>query len=120
LAALALPEELVVWPVLREAPGNVEQQLLCERRRLLFEGPRSGTGKTADWAVARELAAQHQLILAGGLNPDNVAEAIVTVNPFGVDVSSGVEAKPGLKDPARIDEFVSQARAAFARAEKGA
>jgi phosphoribosylanthranilate isomerase len=51
-------------------------------------------------------------VLAGGLNATNIADAIATVRPFGVDVSSGVEASPGIKDPARIHEFVQRARAA--------
>jgi phosphoribosylanthranilate isomerase len=54
------------------------------------------------------------LILAGGLSPSNVAEAIAAVQPFGVDVSSGVEEAPGRKSPALIESFVSRARAAFA------
>jgi phosphoribosylanthranilate isomerase len=78
--------------------------------RLLFEGPVSGTGATADWVRAAELAQQTQLILAGGLNPANVVAAIEKVRPFGVDVSSGVESAPGVKDVAKIVEFVSKAR----------
>jgi phosphoribosylanthranilate isomerase len=84
--------------------------------RVLFEGPRSGTGKTADWSLAARLVARCELILAGGLSPHNVADAVRSVRPFGVDVSSGVEDSPGRKDPARIAEFVRTARAAFASA----
>jgi phosphoribosylanthranilate isomerase len=69
----------------------------------------------ADWSAARQLAAQRELILAGGLAPENVEEAIAQVRPFGVDVSSGVEERPGRKDPARMADFVARARAAFAR-----
>ena len=61
------------------------------------------------------LATVHRLILAGGLSPANVAEAIAQVRPFGVDVSSGVEDAPGCKSPALIESFVTTARAAFAR-----
>jgi len=81
--------------------------------RLLFEGPVSGTGETADWARARELALRTELVLAGGLRVANVAAAIERVRPHGVDVSSGVESQPGVKSPALIVEFVRAARAAF-------
>jgi phosphoribosylanthranilate isomerase len=79
---------------------------------LLFEGPVSGAGETTDWSAAARLAARTQLILAGGLKPANVANAIAAARPFGVDVSSGVEARPGVKDPMKIHEFVRIARAA--------
>jgi phosphoribosylanthranilate isomerase len=81
-------------------------------RRVLFEGPLSGSGQTTDWTQAAELALRTQVILAGGLNPANVAEAWRRVRPFGVDVSSGVESAPGLKSPQKIAEFVAAARAA--------
>lgn len=63
---------------------------------------RGGTGRTVDWDVATRIAAARRTILAGGLTPDNVAEAITRVRPFGVDVSSGVERAPGIKDRARL------------------
>jgi phosphoribosylanthranilate isomerase len=81
--------------------------------RLLFEGPVSGSGATADWAQACELAGRTGLVLAGGLRPANVAAAIGRVRPYGVDVSSGVESQPGVKSPALVLEFVKAARAAF-------
>ena len=71
----------------------------------------SGSGQTADWDEARRLAPRTALILAGGLTPDNVAEAIGLVAPWGVDVSSGVERRRGEKDPAKIKEFVARVRA---------
>jgi len=88
--------------------------------RMLFEGPTSGIGELADWGRAAELARQTQLILAGGLSADNVAEAIEAVRPFGVDVSSGVEASPGIKDPQMIIDFVRAVRAAAAGLEHDA
>lgn len=106
LAGLAVPEELAVMPVLR-ARRELPEQL---PRRVLFEGPVSGSGATADWSAAAALAKQSQLILAGGLNAANVAAAIRAVAPFGVDVSTGVEREPGIKDAGRIREFVRAAR----------
>jgi phosphoribosylanthranilate isomerase len=110
LAGLALPAGLATLPVWRDAAAA-----LSGGGRILFEGPRSGTGQRADWSAARELASRRELVLAGGLAPENVEEAIAQVRPFGVDVSSGVEERPGRKDPARIADFVARARAAFAR-----
>ena len=63
---------------------------------------RGGTGQTIDWDAAARLAAARRILLAGGLTPDNVAEAIARVRPFGVDVSSGVEQAPGIKDHRRV------------------
>jgi len=63
---------------------------------------RGGTGRTIDWAIAALVAARRRAILAGGLTPDNVAEAVAQVRPFGIDVSSGVEQSPGIKDHGRI------------------
>jgi phosphoribosylanthranilate isomerase len=71
-----------------------------------------GTGHTFDWQLVGDLAKQRRLILAGGLNPDNVDTAVRQVAPWGVDVASGVESAPGVKDPERIVRFISAARAA--------
>ena len=79
---------------------------------LLYEGRVSGSGRVANWSAAASLARQTRLILAGGLSPVNVGEAISTVRPYGVDVSSGVETAPGSKDPEMIFAFVAAARAA--------
>jgi phosphoribosylanthranilate isomerase len=108
LVALRLPAELAVVPVLRAGRAVPEQM----PPRVLFEGPVSGSGETADWSAAARLAKRTQMILAGGLNASNVASAIARVQPFGVDVSSGVEKAPGMKDPALIREFVETARSA--------
>jgi len=76
-----------------------------------------GTGKTFDWSAAHEtlfnVASELHLVAAGGLNPENVAEAIATLRPWGVDVVSGVEAAPGRKDPTKVRTFIANARAAF-------
>jgi phosphoribosylanthranilate isomerase len=76
-----------------------------------------GTGAAFDWATARKTlfqnaAARKRRIAAGGLNPDNVAEAVAMLRPWGVDVVSGVEAAPGRKDPFKVRDFVMRARAA--------
>jgi phosphoribosylanthranilate isomerase len=75
-----------------------------------------GTGQTYDWDAARRRIfgadGQMKFIAAGGLTPENVAEAIVTLRPWGVDVVSGVELSPGRKDPAKVRAFVERARAA--------
>ena len=64
-----------------------------------------GTGKTVNWDSAREIAATRRTILAGGLNAANIQLAVRTVRPYGVDVSSGVESAPGIKDPSRLRSF---------------
>ena len=75
-----------------------------------------GTGVSFDWATARKTlfqnAQERKLVAAGGLNPENVTEAIATLRPWGVDVASGVEAEPGRKDPNKVREFETRARAA--------
>src|ERR1700679_2319341 len=113
LRELKIPAHIKVLPVVRfgrKTPNPLPG-------RMLFEGPSSGIGELADWGRAAELARQTEVILAGGLSAQNVAEAIQAVRPFGVDVSSGVESEPGVKDPAKIYEFVRNARAAAAALE---
>lgn len=75
-------------------------------------GVPGGTGRTFDWSIAAEVAKVRTLTLAGGLRPDNVGRAIEAVNPFRVDVASGVESRPGHKDPALVEAFIAAARAA--------
>lgn len=112
-AGLRMPEPLERLPVVRDP--DVARGL---PGRVLFEGAISGTGRLCDWTAAREIARRTQLVLAGGLDPDNVAAAIEAVRPFGVDVSSGVEASRGVKDPAAIARFVAAARAAQRTSEE--
>ncbi len=69
-----------------------------------------GTGQTTDWSLAHEAAQAAPILLAGGLTPHNVAEAIQQVTPYGVDVSSGVESKPGKKDHEKIRAFIQAVR----------
>ncbi len=108
LAAVALPPGCAAMPVLRSG-RSAPAQLPA---RLLFEGPVSGTGRVADWQHAASVARRCELVLAGGLNPANVADAMNQVRPWGVDVSSGVEESPGRKSPQKIFDFVRAARAA--------
>ena len=75
---------------------------------------RGGTGMAIDWSRAYPVARHYKVVLAGGLTPSNVEEAIRTVQPFGVDVSSGVESSPGIKDVEKVASFVMNARRAFA------
>jgi indole-3-glycerol phosphate synthase/phosphoribosylanthranilate isomerase len=69
-----------------------------------------GTGHTGDWELAQKLATQYPILLAGGLTPNNVAAAVAQVHPWGVDVASGVESRPGKKDAAKMTAFVQAAR----------
>jgi phosphoribosylanthranilate isomerase len=110
LGPLTLPTTLELLPVVRSSSAAPARP----PPRILFEGPTSGSGVASDWAAARGLAARTELVLAGGLDSANVAAAVAAVRPFGVDVSSGVEARPGVKNPLKILEFVSAARAAAA------
>ena len=108
LALLHLPAQLELLPVVRGVP----EESADLPRRLLFEGLESGAGRVGDWTAARDVARRTELVLAGGLNTGNVASAIADVAPFGVDVSTGVEARPGVKSPLEIANFVSAARGA--------
>ena len=80
--------------------------LLDARDDLLF----GGTGKTFDWSISRRIRRVRPLILAGGLRPGNVSEAIRIVDPYAVDVCSGVESSPGRKDPVLLREFMNEVR----------
>jgi len=97
----------VTRPVMKAVSiGRDEAQIWPSRVRLLLDVhdpvARGGTGRTIDWAAAADLAARREVVLAGGLTPDNVADAVARVRPFGIDVSSGVERAPGIKDHRRL------------------
>jgi phosphoribosylanthranilate isomerase len=103
-------------PVFREAPGieaSIDAHLAGRSEaRFVYEGVRSGMGEAVDWRRARGVGERGRMMLAGGLTPENVGEAIRTARPFGVDVSSGVESRPGVKDPGLIRAFVAAVREA--------
>jgi phosphoribosylanthranilate isomerase len=81
-------------------------------RAFLFDADKAGqfggTGHRADWSIARRAAKTHRIILAGGLTPENVVEAILDVRPYAVDVASGVESRHGKKDRAKLRAFFSE------------
>lgn len=105
---LDVPEDIQRWPVVREGEAATARDL---EGVFVYEGPSSGRGEKVDWQVAAGVARKGRMILAGGLDVDNVAEALETVMPWGVDVSSGVESAPGVKDPELIHAFVAAVRA---------
>jgi phosphoribosylanthranilate isomerase len=74
-----------------------------------LSGSYGGSGQTADWKLAAEIAARTPILLAGGLTPDNVGAAIAQVRPWGVDVATGVESSPGRKDWYKMKEFIESA-----------
>ena len=80
----------------------------------VFESAVSGMGRPPSWERAALLARRATVVLAGGLDPDNVGEAVRRVRPWGVDVSSGVESAPGEKDPHKVRAFIRAARLAQA------
>ncbi|MDY7100889.1 MAG: phosphoribosylanthranilate isomerase [Actinomycetota bacterium] len=83
---------------------------------VLLDAPEPGGGITFDWGLVGDLVARHDVLLAGGLAPDNVGDAVRRVRPWGVDVASGVESAPGCKDASLMARFVSEAHAATHRA----
>ncbi|HEV3213030.1 MAG TPA: phosphoribosylanthranilate isomerase [Acidimicrobiales bacterium] len=79
---------------------------------VLVDAPTPGSGRLVDFAMLEGLGDASRLVLAGGLTPENVTEAIHRVAPYGVDVATGVEASPGVKDPRKVAAFIAAARAA--------
>ena len=111
LARLRLPSGMRAMPVYRDheafKPNDVPAGTRC-----LFEGRLSGVGQRPSWERAAELARQREIMLAGGLDPANVGEAVRRVRPWGVDVSSGVESARGVKDSKAVRAFIRAARQA--------
>lgn len=112
-----VPNVPLALPVLRavylSATGDgIEPAVDAETVLLDAHDPvrHGGTGKTVDWARARAIAAHRRIVLAGGLTPLNVRDAITTVRPYAVDVASGVEARPGVKDHELLRRFITAAK----------
>ena len=107
---------LTVWKAFRVDPDFHLKTLdeYAQASAFLFDaahtGQYGGTGRTTDWDIARRAAVGHRIILAGGLNLENVAAAVRIVRPHAVDVASGVESKPGKKDHGRMREFIQEVR----------
>jgi phosphoribosylanthranilate isomerase len=91
IKALTLETSAAVWPE--------QTMILLDAHDPIRRG---GTGRTIDWTAAADFARERRTLLAGGLTPENVGEAIARVRPFGIDVSSGVESSPGIKDHQRL------------------
>jgi phosphoribosylanthranilate isomerase len=106
---LDVPDAVQRLPVIREGHVVLNEELPDV---FIYEGASSGQGEVVDWKRAAGIAARGKMILAGGLSAQNIGEAIATVRPFGVDVSSAVEIEPGVKKPELIQEFIDAVRAA--------
>ncbi len=114
----AIPDNVALLPVFHEGP-NLDNEVAglatlsgAAPTIVLEAAGTGGRGLTPDWDRAAKLAKSTHVVLAGGRSPDNVAEAIHTVRPWAVDVSSGVESSPGVKDPKLIAAFVAAVREA--------
>ena len=107
-----------VLPVLPDGPDLVAAAAALPAPQLLVDGPDPGAGEIVDWGRISALAQARSVVLAGGLTPQNVARAIETVRPAGVDVSSGIECTRGVKDADLILAFTLAARAASAPLER--
>ncbi len=112
-----VPPGRVALPVLRAVHlaagiGGIEPAVDDETVLLDAHDPvrHGGTGQTVDWTRARAIAAKRRLVLAGGLTAANVSDAIRTVMPYAVDVASGVETEPGLKDLSKLRAFIDAVR----------
>jgi phosphoribosylanthranilate isomerase len=111
-ASLPLP---VLKGVRLAGPHDLAQLAAYEVLGFLLDAPGAGyggSGTTCDWPLAAAVARELPVVLAGGLTPENVADAVRTVRPWAVDVASGVEAAPGVKDAERMRRFVERAKEA--------
>jgi phosphoribosylanthranilate isomerase len=112
-ASLHVP---VVKAVRLATSHDLAQLASFEVSAFLLDAPSpgyGGSGRACDWGLAAEVARELPVLVAGGLTPDNVAGAVRAVRPLGVDVASGVESAPGVKDPARLEAFILRAKEAL-------
>ena len=106
--------ERVPWTIKVFPAGhpNIERFADYGARTLMVDGPNPGSGELFDWRLAEGVVDSSRLLLSGGLRPDNVAAAVAHLQPWGVDVATGVESAPGVKDPGRMRDFIVAAREA--------
>ena len=106
--------ERVHWTIKAFPAGhrNIERFSEYGAQTLLVDGPNPGSGELFDWRLAEGVVDPTRLLVSGGLRPANVAAAVAHLHPWGVDVASGVEASPGVKDPGKVRDFVLAAREA--------
>ena len=114
-ALCALLPVPVVKAIRVDGPGALAAMAAYDVSAFLLDAPGpgfGGSGRTLDWALAAEAARAARVYLAGGLTPENVGEAVRRVRPFGVDVASGVELLPGVKDEEKMQRFIQAAKEA--------
>ncbi len=111
-ARVLLPEFRVIKALSFSPELSLEYLRNFPANAILLDGLKPGSGEQFDWQAAAFLKACPNLILAGGLNPDNVSEGIQALRPYAVDVSSGVESSPGHKDARKVQRFLERARSA--------
>jgi phosphoribosylanthranilate isomerase len=113
-AMVAEVAEQIRWVIKAVVAGSADARRIKDFNTdlIMVDAPSPGSGELFDWSLLGEVPEGPQMILAGGLDPDNVATAVRKVLPWGVDVSSGVEKSPGRKDPMKVKAFIERARAA--------
>jgi phosphoribosylanthranilate isomerase len=106
--------EQIRWVIKAVVAGSPDAKRVAEYATdlILVDAPTPGAGQVFDWSLVNDIPEGPRLILAGGLDPDNVANAVERVRPWGVDVASGVERSPGRKAPLKLKAFIERARAA--------